>query len=273
MNIKHNLLEGDGVSFSQSPNHGGKFAGTLPDTIVIHYTAGSSAESSVRTLCDPKTKASAHVVVARDGAITQLVSFDTEAWHAGNSSYEGRTGFNKFSVGIEIDNAGRLTKTDQKYAAWFGKLYGEEDVIQAVHRNEFSSSCWHRYTEEQILAVQELCTCLIEVYEITMILGHEEISPGRKCDPGPAFPLEKLRERLLLRDRAEEGPAVPTPTQNAGLVIASKLNIRTSPGLGAPKAGPPLPRGTVVEILQEAHGWYEVAVEKRGWVKKDYIKT
>lgn len=75
-------LEGDGIPFRESPNHGGLFEPGLPDTIIIHYTAGSSAESSVKVLCDPKRKASAHLVVGRDGSVTQLVPFNTVAWHA-----------------------------------------------------------------------------------------------------------------------------------------------------------------------------------------------
>ncbi len=273
MNIKNHLLEGDEVANVKSPNIGGQFTATYPDSLIIHYTAGSSAESSVRTLCDPNTKASAHLVVARTGAITQLIPFDKVAWHAGKSSYEGRSGFNRYSLGIEIDNPGRLTKSGDKYASWFGKLYGEHDVIQAVHRNETSSSYWHSFTEEQIEVVQKLCALLIRTYGITQILGHEEISPGRKSDPGPAFPLDKLRENLLYRDRAEEGPAISSTTKNSGLVTASKLNIRTLPRLGSSLAGPPLSRGTVVDIQEEKQGWYKVVVQKQGWVKKEYVKT
>ena len=158
MNINNHRLEG--VSFKPSPNFKGKFSAALPDTIIIHYTAGSSAESSVTTLCNPNTKASAHLVVGRDGAITQLIPFDTIAWHAGKSSYKGRSGFNRYSIGIEIDNAGRLTKSGNKYAAWFGRLYEEDSVIQAVHRNETSQSYWHRYPETQIEVVRDLCSFL-----------------------------------------------------------------------------------------------------------------
>jgi hypothetical protein len=58
--------------------------------------------------------------------------------------------------------------------------------------------------------VFELCALLVQTYEVTMIVGHEEISPGRKSDPGPAFPLDKLRDRLLGSGRNEDAPAVPT---------------------------------------------------------------
>ena len=266
------LLKGEGVACKESPNHGGVFGTDLPDTIVIHYTAGSSAESSVHALCDPKMKAAPHLLIGRDGSITQLVPFDTTAWHAGRSAYRGRFEFNSYSIGIEIDNAGRLEKSGRGYTAWFGRAYPEEDVIEAVHRNESAPGYWHMYTEEQIAVVQEICILLIDTYGISLILGHEEISPGRKIDPGPAFPLDKLRERVLYRDRGDEGSEEYLPVQNAGLVIVSKLNIRSVPSFSAATVAPPLMQGTVVDIVQEADGWYEVDVHTRGWVRKEYIK-
>jgi len=272
INNKH-LLEGDGVTFKESPNHGGAFGTGLPDTIIVHYTAGSSAESSVETLCDPKTKASAHLVIGRDGRIAQLVPFDTIAWHAGKSTYRGRVGFNKYSIGIELDNAGRLTKSGGGYNAWFGKTYAEADVVEAVHRNESTPAYWHLYTEEQIVIVHEVCVNLAATYRITSILGHEEISPSRKIDPGPAFPLDKLCERVLYRDRADEGEEELPPVQHVGLVTASKLNIRSAPALSAATVAPPLTQGTIVEIVRETDGWVEVKVQTRGWVKREYIKT
>ena len=272
INDKHRL-EGEGVTYEESPNHGGAFGADLPDTLIIHYTAGASAESSVKTLCDPRMKVSAHLVIGRDGTITQLVPFDTIAWHAGKSSYEGRTGFNKYAIGIEADNAGRLTKSGDEYVAWFGRAYSEKEVVEAMHRNESEPSYWHRYTEKQIAVVQEVCVELMDAYKISSILGHEEIAPQRKTDPGPAFPLDTLRERVLYRDRADEEPEEPQPVRHPGMVTASKLNIRSEPMRSATLIAPPLSRGTMVEIVQECNGWLEVQVQTRGWVKKEYVKT
>ena len=262
------------VPFKKSPNTGGLFGEDMPDTIVIHYTAGASTESSVNTLCSPATGASAHLVVARDGGITQLVPFNTIAWHAGQSSYKGRNGFNKYSIGIEIDNPGRLTKSGEKYYAWFGKEYPREVVFEGVHRNETTLSFWHRYTEEQISTVFRICEILTEHYGIKLILGHEEISPGRKSDPGPAFPLDKVRERVLDKDRRADRPAIGLPvTQKRGIVTAGKLNIRSSPLMSAVTVASPLTRGTILNIEEERGGWYKVKVEIEGWVKKDFVKT
>jgi N-acetylmuramoyl-L-alanine amidase len=273
MKISNHRFPQEEVPFKKTPNQGETFGPGLPDTIVIHYTAGSSAESSIKTLCDKKTRASAHLVIGRDGSVTQLVPFNKIAWHAGKSAYGGRTGYNKYSIGIEIDNAGRLTKSGDQYIAWFGRVYTEEEVIEAVHRNESEPHYWHRYTEKQIEIVYDICSDLVDAYGISSILGHEEISPQRKVDPGPAFPLDKLRDRVLYRERSDDGPEESVISENLGIVTASRLNIRSSPMLNSSTVASPLTQGTMVNILKENNGWYEVQVQTKGWVKKDYIKT
>jgi N-acetylmuramoyl-L-alanine amidase len=194
MEIKNNLLVN--VDYVPSPNIGKKMPPNFPDTIIIHYTAGASGESSVRSLCNPSSKASAHLVIDRSGKITQLVPFNVVAWHAGKSAYGGRSSFNNFSIGIEIDNAGLLTLKGGKYKSWFGKEYPESEVVKAIHRNGTKEQYWHKYTDKQIEVVRNLCSFLKDAYCISQILGHEEISVGRKVDPGPAFPLDWLRGSL-----------------------------------------------------------------------------
>ncbi|MEZ5195998.1 MAG: N-acetylmuramoyl-L-alanine amidase [Bacteroidales bacterium] len=181
MNIssKH-LLVGDQVSQMECSKNKLKFESGLPDTIVIHYTAGRSAESSARELCNPVVKASAHLVIGREGEIYQLVPFDTITWHAGESFYGGRSGLNKYSIGIEIDNAGQLEKVGSEYKAWFGKKYQENEVLYAAHRNNSTKSYWHLYTEKQIEACRQVCVELMKQYKITTIVGHEEIAPKER---------------------------------------------------------------------------------------------
>ncbi|MFQ5650607.1 MAG: P-loop NTPase fold protein [bacterium] len=195
MSIANHLLQGERVSLHKSPNHGGQLE---PDTIVIHATMSPDADSAIKALTDPNQKASAHLVIARDGGVTQLLPFNVVAWHAGRSAYEGRTGFNNFAIGIELENAGWLTKKGTTYHAWFEKTYNESEVVEARHRNpQIEYKYWHRYTDEQIKLVEEISALLIREYQISSILGHEEIAPGRKQDPGPAFPLDSLRARLI----------------------------------------------------------------------------
>ncbi len=271
MKITNHKLIDDNTDFQLSPNHSGKFKTSLPDTIILHYTAGGSRESSVRTLLTPSRKASAHLVLGRDEKITQLVPFDTISWHAGRSEYDGRVGFNQFAIGIEIDNAGLLTKTGDKYISWFGKEYHDDEVIKAVHRNESTPRYWHRYTEWQIEKCKEICELLIEEYNIKTILGHEEISPKRKIDPGPAFPLDKFREKIFESDRSENTEEIE-PQIISGKVVASSLNIRKGPDVEMDKVAEALPQGTKVEILEEKEGWYKVRTGVEGWVYAKYIK-
>lgn len=103
--LKHRLVDG-GVEHFVCPKNKRKLEG--PDTIVLHYTAGVNARSSAEFLARDEVKASAHVVIGRDGKVFQLVPFDTEAWHAGRSLYKGRANLNRCSLGIELDNLGRL---------------------------------------------------------------------------------------------------------------------------------------------------------------------
>lgn len=271
MNIINHLLNGDNIEFKESPNFSGKFKTNLPDTIVIHYTAGRSHQSSVTTLSTPSSKASAHLVIGRDEKITQLIPFDTIAWHAGQSSFEGRVGFNQYSIGIEIDNAGLLIKAGDKYLSWFGKEYPESEVIQAIHRNESVERNWHRYTEWQIEKCQEICELLIAKYNIKAILGHEEISPKRKIDPGPAFPLDKFREKIFESDRSEN-TVEPIVQDKIGEVTASSLNIRFSPDVESEKVAPALNQGTKLKILESHDGWYKVRTEIEGWVFAKHVK-
>ena len=274
MKIKNHRLKGEKVEYQESPNHSGKMENGGPDTIVIHYTSGGSVEGALNTLCNPNISASAHLVVGRDRSITQLVDFDTIAWHAGRSSYQCRKSFNNFSVGIEIDNAGQLEKAEEGYVAWFGRNYEPEEVIQATHSNQNRPAFWHKYTEDQIKLVFEICQELISAYPIELIVGHEEIAPSRKIDPGPAFPLDKLRTRLLEQDRAKDGEdeGLISP-EKTGLVTANRLNIRSNPWLGARTVAPPLPGGTELEILEEQDGWYHVNVVSKGWVSKKYVSS
>jgi N-acetylmuramoyl-L-alanine amidase len=247
-----------------------KIAG--PDTIIIHYTAGVSGESSANWLSNPTSKVSAHIVIDRSGQIYQVISFNDVAWHAGQSAYGGRKNFNDFSIGIELDNAGYLQRTGNEYISEYGKKYSSNDVIEARHRNENFNRFWHTYTEAQILACQDLCLALIQAYpNITQILGHDEISPGRKQDPGPAFEMDRFRNRILVNDRESEVDEIRY-NDILGEVLADKLNIREGPGTTFQKVALPLAKKKPIKIKGERNGWYRVTVEVEGWVSKALVE-
>ena len=199
LEVDHHRIVGDNTDQHPSPNTGGPFERPNPDTIIIHFTDGHTLEAAIDTLCDVDRKVSAHLVVGRDGALVQLVAFDQIAWHAGQSSWGQRTQFNRYSLGIEVQNAGKLEQRDGRYMSSLGHEYLPQEVCEAVHRNQVEPSLWHNYPAVQLGAVERVCRLLVETYKIHHILGHEEIAPDRKIDPGPAFPLDQLRHHLLYR--------------------------------------------------------------------------
>jgi len=271
MKISNHKLTEEFAKFEKTNKTSGNFKSGLPDTIVIHYTAGPSHQSAINTFKDSSVSASAHIVVDFDGSITQLIPFKKVGWHAGRSSWLDRSGLNHYSIGIEIVNAGLLEKGENDWRSWFGKSYSEDEVIQAVHRNQSEPTWWHRFTEEQITAVFDLCKELMNTYDIRYILGHEEISPGRKVDPGPAFPLDKIRERLLETDRRDDDHNETDKPISRGIVNTSALNIRSGPSAGTQTIASPLSRNTELQILDEQNGWYQAEVKVRGWVSKQFV--
>ncbi|MGK6319719.1 N-acetylmuramoyl-L-alanine amidase [Sphingomonas sp. DT-204] len=150
---------------------------TLPiSMLVLHYTGMESAEAAIARLCDPEAKVSAHYVVAEDGTVLRLVEEGKRAWHAGKSHWRGITDVNSASIGIEIVNPG----------------------------HEFG---YRPFPDEQIDAVIRLVADVKERHGLTRgnIVGHSDVAPARKRDPGELFPWGKLA-RLRL--------ALPRPTRN-----------------------------------------------------------
>jgi N-acetylmuramoyl-L-alanine amidase len=194
--------------WQSSPNHGGLLI--KPTLLVIHYTAGFTLEGAVATLCDPQSqlpaverkRRSAHLVSGRKGEMVQLVKFNTVAWHAGASKWKDRADVNFFGIGIEIDNPGWLLRN--KTGQWAPKeapkhIYADADVIKAKHKSGGPELGWLKYTAEQMISLTKAAQAIIAAYPtITEVVGHEDIVvPGRKMDPGPAFPMADFRSKLF----------------------------------------------------------------------------
>jgi N-acetylmuramoyl-L-alanine amidase len=271
MKIVENRLykqEGDSYRFVESPNCS---AGIQPEYLVLHYTAGRNAAESIDWLTNPLSQASAHLLVGRDGEIVQLVPFNKKAWHAGVSLWEDRVGLNAYSLGIEIDNAGALQRAGDRWRAWFGDLYEASEVLEAIHKNEKEIRGWHLYTVAQLEAVLQVSLFLVREFGLRDVLGHEDIAPSRKTDPGPAFPMASIRARCMGR-ASEVAVSYETTTS---------LNIRSGPGTQySTLPGSPLPEGTVVRILRQEGIWFQVDVldkinevmDMEGWVHSRYLR-
>lgn len=146
-------------------------------SIVLHFTATGNKQS-LDILTDPKSNVSAHYVVPDECEqspcpIYQLVSDTGRAWHAGVSGWGNRVGLNASSIGIEIVNIG----------------YPEDDSISAPQ-----DRTWVQFQSKQVEAVAGLVTDLAKKYQINPvnIVGHSDVAPGRKVDPGALFPWEYL---------------------------------------------------------------------------------
>ncbi len=274
--VNHRLVQDNNtpVDFHPSPNFTNQVI--KPEYLIIHYTAGRTAAAAISVLSTDRgpNSVSAHIVIGRDGAVTQLVDFNKIAWHAGISNWEGRDGLNKYSIGIEIDNAGKLDKVGEEWQSWFKMVVPPENVMEAVHKNMPGKAYgWHTFTPEQIDAVLEVGHALFAQYKLLDVVGHDDIAPSRKIDPGPAFPMESVRARLT--GRREETPVYFE-------VTADELNIRKGPGTEHdPIPGSPLPQGAKVERLQVSGNWWFVRVvpnipaegtDMEGWVHSYFLK-
>lgn len=232
MKVTNNLLfedNGSQVPFKQTPNHGGKKKDIR--FIVIHYDGSPNATGAISWMLSPTSKVSAELHLTRDAKTTQLLPFDLTAYHAGKSEWKGVVGLNSHSIGIELQNSGN-----------------------------------QEYPKEQLNKLVEICKALVMAYPIEEIVGHSDISPGRKIDPGKQFPMEWFRQMVFNGE-----PKVNILTSK---FTTSDLNIRET-GKATGKLVSVLPKGTEVNVLQESEGWSNVFVCKSkliGWVSSKYLK-
>ena len=144
--------------------------------IVLHYTGMPTAAAALDRLTSPEAKVSAHYCVDEDGTVTRLVDEEHRAWHAGKARWRGVSDVNSASVGIEIVNPG----------------------------HEFG---YRNFPDEQIAALIPLVASIKDRHGISRgnIVGHSDVAPARKEDPGELFPWEALARRRL---------AMPSPTRD-----------------------------------------------------------
>jgi N-acetylmuramoyl-L-alanine amidase len=167
---KHHLFDDNDkqVVFEETPNRGGA---VRPLYLIIHYTAGHSWKSSVAWLKKPEAQASAHLVIGRDGTIIQMVPFNRKAWHAGKSSWGELDGLNSHSIGIELDNAGKLQRNGSNWTTWFGAAVPAEQVLEATHPQEDSPAGWQTFTPKQLDAASAVAAALHLEYAFLDVLG------------------------------------------------------------------------------------------------------
>jgi N-acetylmuramoyl-L-alanine amidase len=156
-----------------SPNCGPRRDGLEPTLVVLHYTAMRSAEAAADRLCDPAAEVSAHYLIARTGEVLPLVPEHLRAWHAGAGEWHGQSDINSRSIGIELDNDGASPFAAPLMNALEGLLAGLMDRWRIPPAG---------------------------------IIGHSDMAPGRKHDPGPRFDWPRLA-RAGLAAASLHGPA------------------------------------------------------------------
>ena len=138
--------------------------------IIIHYTGMKKEINAIKRLCDPKSKVSSHYFIKNNGDVLNMVPDLYKAWHAGISYWNNYNSLNKYSIGIEINNPGHSYK-------------------------------YKKFASKQINSLMRLLKYLIKKYKIKKknVLGHSDISPNRKKDPGEKFPWKKLAQKNLCK--------------------------------------------------------------------------
>jgi len=144
------------ISDRLSPNFDSRRLGL--DMLILHYTGMKNAGEALARLTSHESKVSAHYLIDEEGAVFRLVAEDKRAWHAGVSSWRGRADINSASIGIELVNPGH---------EW-------------GYRN---------FPDKQMAALEELCRGILQRHRIPArhVLGHSDVAPGRKDDPGELF--------------------------------------------------------------------------------------
>lgn len=170
-----------------SPNTNPRPEGAAIDLIILHYTGMEDGPSAIKRLRDPEARVSCHYVVEEDGRVFRLAEEGMRAWHAGVSSWGGITDVNSHSIGIEIVNGGHD--------------FGLPD-----------------YPPAQIAALIDLLSDILDRHKLhpVRIIGHSDVAPARKDDPGEKFPWTQLHA--------------------AGVAIAPKLDEHSRHILYAPGA-------------------------------------
>lgn len=173
-----------------SPNFGVRAPGKEIYLLILHYTGMESAGAALERLCDPTSGVSAHYLIDEDGICTQLVDEAGRAHHAGLSSWEGETDINSCSIGIELVNPGHATP------GYAGGYRAFPDAQMDCLTGLMGDICGRRNIRPR------------------HVLGHSDIAPGRKIDPGERFDWPRL---------AKEGLAL-TPTE--GRVVSTDFTAR-----------------------------------------------
>lgn len=161
---------------------------------VMHFTAGATGLSSINYWKALSNGICAHIVIERDGTIYQCRPFNRTCGHAGKSAWrDPNTGqffrnLNSCSIGIELANAGDNPALATRYTSL--------PLVSGKHKNGGNVRKWEQFPKVQLDAAEAVTRAIVQRYNLDDVVGHEDISPDRKCDPGFAFPMVEFRRKL-----------------------------------------------------------------------------
>ena len=202
----HKLVDApDGIQLSYQWDDHPHRVMKRPKGIIIHYAVTHDATETANVLSAIKYEC--HLTIDSDGDVIQQVPFNYQARHAGPSKWtwmnkDGlqvtRERCNEFTIGIEISNPGPVFKRNGRWED-INKRPWKGGVYHGRHRNKaLKWDNWAQYSPTELDLCGHLCTLLCQTYpSIEFVAGHDEVAPRRKFDPGPAFPMKWLRERVL----------------------------------------------------------------------------
>lgn len=190
------------IAESPSPNHGPRRGDAQPSLVILHHTAMEGCEAARLRLCDPAAEVSCHYLIGRDGAALRLVPEARRAWHAGAGAWGAIDDINSHSIGIELDHPGPLFGPEQP--PFCAPMMKTLCVLLAGIRRR-----WGIAPER--------------------VLGHSDVSPGRKADPGPRFDWAALAGagHGVVSDASAPGQGGPGLPLDRGAEDADAARVRT----------------------------------------------
>ncbi|MEM9422207.1 MAG: N-acetylmuramoyl-L-alanine amidase [Pseudomonadota bacterium] len=168
--------------------------------VVLHYTGMETGHAALERMCDPAAKVAAHYMIEQDGRLFQLVTEEKRAWHAGLGGWGDIDDVNDVSIGIELVNRGHY--------------WGYEE-----------------FPDEQITSLEGVLQLLFDRYDLTpaAVIGHSDIAPERKDDPGEKFPWARLAKKGFSLPPFTEAKARDVPDHEASLIQLKALGYRFKP--------------------------------------------
>lgn len=190
----------------------GKYANNYPVGAVVHFTAGhfsGGLNKAIDSIEGGIKNGYNFMVISYDGKVVQACPLTDWGYHAGKSSWPGLgESVSSKLVGIEINCAGKLEKRGDKYYTWFNLEIPQSDVRHVAAKDNVQAGYYHKYSKEQEDALVELLLWMKsnnpDIFSFDFVLGHDEVAPDRKNDPGGSLSVSMPEFRNLLKQKYKE---------------------------------------------------------------------